>query len=76
MIMNATHGAVIQDRIEKYFPGCLEHDHRVQLILNCLRYIDLANTLHEPPSSFRISIRENGKPLKILSWTDNLSSNG
>ena len=75
--MNATNGAVIQEKLLEYFPGCLQNQNRVQLIFLCLRYIDLANTMQKAPPSFRSSIDEHqnrpispteirAKPAKLL----------
>lgn len=61
MVMSAQHGSRIQEQIEKSFPGCLERDYKVQLILMCLRYVDLANTMQKAPPSFR-STNEPGRP--------------
>ncbi|CAL2027478.1 unnamed protein product [Caenorhabditis brenneri] len=61
MVMSAKHGSVIQEQIERSFPGCLERDYKVQLILMCLRYVDLANTMQKAPSSFRPT-NEPGRP--------------
>lgn len=58
MVLSATNGAVIQEKIEEYFPGCLEKQKKVQLILLCLRYIDLANTMQKAPPSFRATTDE------------------
>lgn len=58
MVMNATNGSVIQEKLLEYFPGCLQNQNRVQLILLCLRYIDLAHTMQKPPPSFCSSIDE------------------
>ncbi|CAA21656.1 B30.2/SPRY domain-containing protein [Caenorhabditis elegans] len=52
MILKAARGAEIHEKIEKYFPGLVEDDANVHLLILCLRYIDLANTLHEPPNCF------------------------
>ncbi|CAI2292536.1 unnamed protein product [Caenorhabditis sp. 36 PRJEB53466] len=61
MILNAAHGSSIQANLENYFPNCLSANPRVQLVLLCLRYIDLANTLREPPASFKKPISEAGQ---------------
>ncbi|PIC54679.1 hypothetical protein B9Z55_003833 [Caenorhabditis nigoni] len=52
MVVRATNGAGIQEKLEEYFPGCLENEHKVQLLLLCLRYIDLALTIENVPASF------------------------
>uniref|UniRef100_A0A1I7USV0 B30.2/SPRY domain-containing protein n=1 Tax=Caenorhabditis tropicalis TaxID=1561998 RepID=A0A1I7USV0_9PELO len=67
MVMNATHGSLIQEKLEEHFPGCVAADHKVNLILMCLRYVDLANTLQKPPPSFRAS---NSDPPRSSSPTE------
>lgn len=55
MVMNAKTGSSIQQKIEEHFPGCIESDDKVHLLLLCLRYVDLANTMATPPASFRLT---------------------
>lgn len=61
MVMNGEHGSVIQERLEQLFPGSLETDNKVHLLLLCLRYVDLARTLQKPPISFHSSTNEPGR---------------
>lgn len=64
MILKAARGAEIHEKIEKYFPGLVEDDANVHLLILCLRYIDLANTLHEPPNCFTNSTTGRAKKPK------------
>lgn len=61
MVMSGKHGSRIQEKIEENFPNALTDKYREQLLLMCLRYVDLANTMQRAPPSFR-STNEPGRP--------------